>query len=480
MARPSDTATTADTRATADDASVTELGATPAAEPDPLIGALVAGRYRIERRLGEGGMGRVYQAMQVQLGRPIALKLLRPELSGRKDVVQRFEREARAASRLSHPGSITVFDFGSWQGRLFLAMEFVAGVSLDELIRTASPLPLAQVLGLAAQLCDALGAAHAQGLLHRDLKPENIMIAKDKDGCDHAKICDYGLAFLIDEEGKAAPRLTRAGSVAGTPSFMAPEQVMNRPLDGRTDLYALGCVLYEMLCGTPPFLGNGSMEILTKQLYDEPEPLSRRAQRPVPPELERIVMWTLQKSPANRPQSAAELKAALLEALVATARSGLPSSGEVLALVSREARVEAAGLLAPGPGPSAEGGPTTSDVLVVASADTPFEGSAIAVLRAQGITVRCASDFETAEGAAAVVVDVRDDAPAGVQRIALALARLPQLRSTTLLIVGPDDDFATMTRALELQSAEYIPASLLSTLPRKLRRALARARRNTR
>ncbi len=474
---------------------------------DPLIGAVVAERYRIERRLGEGGIGRVYRAVHEQLRRPIALKLLHPELSGRKDMHLRFEREARAASRLNHPGSVTVYDFGSWNGMLYLAMELVEGRSLDDIILNDSPLPLARLVDLGAQICDALAAAHAIGLLHRDLKPENVLVARSPDGREHAKICDYGLAYLMGDESQNAPRLTREGTVAGTPTFMAPEQVLNRALDQRTDLYALGCVLYEMTCGKVPFDGSGPMEILTRQLYDEPDLPSRRALQPVSRELERVIMWTLQKQPAKRPQSASELKAALLAALdPGNVRSDRPSSEEVQALFDREARAGAAGIAAPPVRTTADFMPTTAEIVVVASADGPFDQSAVAVLRAQGSNVRSAPDFESAMGSPsglrpeamrspsglrpeamgspsglrpeAIVVDVRGDAQTGLRRLAEALARLPWLGRATIVVVGPDDDFAVMARALELQSAEYVPASLIATLPRKLHRALERARRN--
>jgi len=458
--------------ARADGAAADEAGET-------LLGTLVAERYRIQRRLGEGGIGRVYRALHEQLGRPVALKLLHPELSGRNDMHQRFEREARAASRLNHPGSVMVFDFGSWNGMLYLAMELVEGRSLDDIIRHDSPLPVSRITDLGAQICDALEAAHAIGLLHRDLKPENVLVTTGGDGREHVKICDYGLAYLIGDVGQHAPRLTREGTVAGTPTFMAPEQIMNRVLDQRTDLYALGCVLYEMACGKVPFDGSGPMEILTKQLYDEPEPPSRRALRPVPRELEQLILWTLQKVPEKRPQSAAELKAALLATRdPSSRRSERPSSEEVQVLFDREARAGAAGIAPPPARKTADYAPTPAEILVVAAAGTTFDLSAVAVLRAQGSTVRTALDFESSEKNEGIVVDVRDDPTAGLRLLADALVRLPWLTRATVVVVGPDDDFTVMARALELQSAEYVPASLLPTLPRKLHRALDRARRN--
>ncbi len=470
-------AKTIDMRPTMDPAEAGEGGEREPGPDDPFVGLRVAGRYRIERRLGEGGIGRVYRAIQEPLGRAVALKLLHPELSGRKEMHLRFEREARAASRLAHAGSVMVFDFGQWNHLLYLVMELVEGTSLDAVIRDESPLSVERVIDLGVQLCDALAAAHAQGLLHRDLKPENVLIARGVDGREVVKVCDYGLAYLIDES-QNTPRLTRDGTVAGTPEFMAPEQVMNRTLDERTDLYALGCVLYEMVSGHAPFEGESSMEILTKQLYDEPEPLGKRARRPIPKALERAVGWALEKVPARRPQRAADLKAALLRVLEAGPdRPERPSSDEVQVLFDRQARAEAAGIAAGPPRMSDEVATPAGEVVVVSANALPFDRSALAILRAQGVVAREAAGLGEGAGAAALVVDVRGEAERGLERLAEELGRRPEA-AKTVLVVGPDDDFQTMTRALELKIADFVPESLLASLPRKVARAIERARRS--
>ncbi|HRE91200.1 MAG TPA: serine/threonine-protein kinase [Myxococcota bacterium] len=441
-----------------------------------LVGAVVADRYRVIAHLGSGGIGRVFTAIQEPLGRKVALKVLHPDLSARFDMTQRFEREARAASRLAHPGSVMVFDFGSWNGLLYLAMELVDGPSLADLIEREFPLTCARVVELSVLLCDALEAAHAQGLLHRDLKPENILISKTPDGREQVKVCDYGLAFVIGEEGKTSPRLTREGTVAGPPTFMAPEQILNKPLDQRADLYALGCVIYEMLAGVPPFMGESSMEVLTKQLYDEPDPPSKRTRFPIPRDLEQVVLWPLQKSPGNRPQNAAELRAALLRAMDSPSRrTTRPSHGEV-PFLDREQRAELAGM-APRSRSTSEGPFSTHTVLVVEPPDTPFESSASMVLRAQGSLVRVTSAIDKPGAAEALVVDVRRDPMAGVEEVG---RHMEHYVGRAVLVVGTDDAFDAMTRALELKVAEYIPESQLGSLPRKLHRAIERARRTTR
>lgn len=437
------------------------------------VGTLVADRYRVLGHLGSGGIGRVFTAIQEPLGRKVALKLLHPDLSVRADMIQRFEREARAASRLAHPGSVMVFDFGSWEGQLYLAMELVDGPSLADVIERDFPLTSARVVEFSVQLCDALEAAHSQGLLHRDLKPENILISKTPDGREQVKVCDYGLAFIVGEEGKTSPRLTREGTIAGTPTFMAPEQILNKPLDQRADLYALGCVIYEMLAGVPPFMGESSMEVLTKQLYDEPDPPSKRTRYPIPRELEQVVLWPLQKSVGNRPQSASELRAALLRAMDAPSRrTTRPSMGDV-PFLDREQRAEQAGM-AQASRSSTETPLTTHTVLVVEPENTPFEGSAAMVLRAQGSLVRVVNRVDVPGAAEALVVDVRKDPMAGIVELA---SHLDNYIGRAVLVVGTDDAFDAMTRALELKIAEYVPESQLASLPRKLHRAIERARR---
>jgi len=442
------------------------------------IGALVADRYRVLRRLGAGGIGRVYLAIQEPLGRQVALKLLHPELGARKDMVKRFEREAQTSSKLSHSGSVTVYDFGTWNGQLYLAMELVDGPSLADVIEREFPLSASRVVDLSIQLCDALEAAHAQGLLHRDLKPENILIAKTVDGREQVKVCDYGLAYIVGDESKGSPRLTKEGTIAGTPTFMSPEQILSKPLDQRSDLYALGCVIYEMLAGVPPFLGESSMEVLTKQLYDEPDPPSKRTRFPIPRELEQVVLWPLQKAPGNRPQSASELKAALLRANdPASRRSSRPTGTGNLPFLDRDKRADLAGVATTTSRQTTETPMVSHTVLVVEPAVTPFETSASMVLRAQGSLVRVVNAIESPGMAEAVVIDVRADPMAGVVEVG---RRLAELAGKAVIVIGTDDAFDAMTRALELQIAEYVPESALSSLPRKVHRAIERARRSSR
>ncbi|MBX3274347.1 MAG: serine/threonine protein kinase [Sandaracinaceae bacterium] len=259
-----------------------------------MIGALVAGRYRVEAELGRGGMGIVYRAAQLPLGRAVALKVLRAELVGDERARLRFEREARVASALAHPSAVTVFDFGEHAGAAFLVMELVEGPTLAAQL-AAGPLGVARALALGAELADVLAAAHAIGLVHRDLTPSNVVIGEDR-----ARVLDFGLAFLRApaERGEASGRLTREGVVVGTPEYLSPEQARGEDVGPPTDVYALGCLLHEMLTGRPPFAGS-ELEVLTKQMFAPPPPLDAR--EPAPAALDELRRAMLDKLAARRP-----------------------------------------------------------------------------------------------------------------------------------------------------------------------------------
>lgn len=438
-----------------------------------LVGQVVAERYVIGALIGEGGIGRVYSATHTQLGRRAALKVLHPHLSARDDMLKRFEREARAASRLNHPGSVTVYDFGSWEGQLYIAMEFIEGRSLSDAIRAdGGGLPADKIVDVAMQLCDVLEAAHRMHLLHRDLKPENILLVPHaNEPRELVKVVDFGLAFILGEQREV--RLTRDDAVSGTPCFMAPEQVLNRPLDARSDIYALGCVMYEMITGRPPFDAPTSIEVLTMQLYDEPLPPSRRAKHPLPRPLEQVVLWCLQKAPNNRPQNCGELRAALHQTQSPRSRPGSRPSLDTGAMLDRDARATAAGISREKSHPSEEIIGTSHALILVEPVGTAFGESVAGVLRAHGALVRVSHTLDTTEGAEAVVVDVTRSGIVGIMAL---VSRLPTL-GIPMIVVGPDEDFDAMAKALELGIADYVPASQQATLPRKVHKAVERRRR---
>jgi eukaryotic-like serine/threonine-protein kinase len=285
----------------------------------------VLGQYRIIDLLARGGMGVIYRAQHVRLGRQVALKVLKPSLVVRSDVVERFFTEARAVNEIGHPNIVDVIDFVEVADQqpplVYMVMELLAGQDLARRIRTRGPLDPAEAVAIADRVADALAATHRRKILHRDLKPENVFLAEPGEGGPRIKLLDFGIASAFGE--KKEQRLTDPGSAVGTPAYMAPEQVLERELDERTDIYALGVLLYEMLTGAVPFAGSSSAETLMKQVQEQPEPVGRRRRvlPPVPPLLEQVVMTCLQKDPRQRYQNMGQVRAALASAVDATAPS---------------------------------------------------------------------------------------------------------------------------------------------------------------
>ncbi len=285
----------------------------------------IVGQYRILRQIGEGGMGAVFLAEHVLIGRRAAIKMLLPALSSQHEIVERFFNEARATTTISDPGIVQVFDFGFHaDGSAFLVMEFLEGESLDGRIRTLGHLSVYDALRVTRQAASSLGAAHARGIVHRDLKPENIFLVRDAEaqGGERPKILDFGIAKLSgDEPGRMR---TRTGALMGTPVYMSPEQCRGAgAVDHRSDIYSLGCVLYTMLTGRPPFDGEGVGEIIVAHLR-EPVPPPSSVAPFVPKPVDELVLRCLAKPVEERFQSMAELVAAI-EAMLAriTAPGGI-------------------------------------------------------------------------------------------------------------------------------------------------------------
>ncbi len=280
---------------------------------DPLIGRLIDGTYLIESLVGQGAMGRVYQAQHTALRKKVALKILRSSLVGDTTVVKRFEREALAASRLNHPNCITIYGFGTEDDGdlLWMAMEFVQGRDLGMLIAEDSPLAARRVLHIMSQVCEALDEAHSAKIVHRDLKPANIVCFDHRRTSDFVKVLDFGIAKIIDPDENYQP-LTRDGIVCGTPAYMSPEQVQGFELDNRSDLFSLGIILYQTLTGQLPFFAESAVEVATKIVIEEPVPPSQvRPDWSYPPELEAIALKLLSKKKEDRYSHAIEVKDAL-------------------------------------------------------------------------------------------------------------------------------------------------------------------------
>jgi len=303
----------------------------PLEEGSRMVGALLSGRYQIKRMCGEGGMGRVYEAEHVEIGKRVAIKVLHPAYSRTPDLVERFRREARAASRIEHPNVVNVTDFGTTEdGSLFFVMEYIEGIELGLLIHREGPLAPVRALRIAEQMCEALQAAHDVGVIHRDLKPENILLlglgkdnrsppsnqsnpgmeAQAREPSDFVKVLDFGIAKSaeIDEgtSSRRGKRLTRPGVAMGTPEYMAPEQAAGHPADPRSDIYAVGSIMYEMLGGNPPYEGDNVMEVLHKKANELPQSLVEL--RPnLAPIIVSLVERAMARSPDDRPRSMADL-----------------------------------------------------------------------------------------------------------------------------------------------------------------------------
>jgi serine/threonine protein kinase len=272
-----------------------------------LVGQVLADRYHIMKKLGEGGMGQVYLAEHVKMGRRSAIKVMNPSMAHDPEAVARFNREAANASRISDSHVCAIYDFGETpDGLIYLAMEFVEGEPLTEVLAREGALPVARAADICIQVAAALQAAHDLGIVHRDLKPDNVMLTRGRDGADGVKVVDFGIAKAVGGEG-GSQQVTRTGLVVGTPEFMSPEQLSGDTLDGRSDVYSLGLVLFKMLTGTLPFPGDSVQEAMIKRLTDEPlELIEMRPDLHFPPGLQQTLDTALARSPVHRYQSAAK------------------------------------------------------------------------------------------------------------------------------------------------------------------------------
>ena len=349
-------------------------------------------------------MGVVYAAEHLLLGRRAAIKFLRPEVTSHPQMVERFFNEARAASAIKHPGIVEVYDFGYHDGLAFLVMEHLAGESLLERLKRLRRLPVSQAIPIAIQIASALDAAHAAGVIHRDLKPDNIFLVqttgtdltRSSDALSAERVCilDFGVAKLLRGDGGWSATATATDVVVGTPTFMSPEQCRGGgQVDGRSDLYSLGCILYGMLCGRPPFIGEGGGDVLAQHIMVPPQPPSMYA-IDTPVALESLIMRLLEKDPARRFQSAPDTVRALREAAAA------PDVGVAPAPLPRAATAPPIALSSPSPMPLA---PTLEPSLLV-QAPAPQRSRAPLVWAAVGVVAALALAIPLFTGG--------DDAPA--------------------------------------------------------------------
>ena len=271
-----------------------------AAAAPSLVGQVIDGRYKIFKKLGEGGMGEVYAAEHVHIDKKFAIKLLKTEIVSNAEAVTRFQQEARSSSSIKHRNIIAIEDFGTLNdGRIYMCMELLNGAALNDMI--TQPMGVDRLLNILIQTGHGLAAAHARNIVHRDMKPENIFVTFHANNEDIPKILDFGIAKVAGNEGQN--NLTRTGTIFGTPFYMAPEQALGNPVDARTDIYAMGVIMYEVFAGSLPFQGESFMGILTQHITTDPEHVAQRAGkagRTLPPGLAEIIMACLQKNPAQR------------------------------------------------------------------------------------------------------------------------------------------------------------------------------------
>ncbi len=408
--------------------------APPPPRVDPYVGKTIDGRYRVESLLGEGGMGVVYLARHKVIGKRVAVKVLRSDFAQDGEITERFLQEARAASSIGNAHIVDISDFGDLpDGSTYFVMEWLDGVPLSHVLRDDSPLPVARLARLALQIADGLAAAHRAGIVHRDLKPDNVFVVQ-RDDEDFVKILDFGIAKV----GTASIKLTRAGSVFGTPHYMSPEQAAGAPVDARTDVYALGVILYEMASGSVPFDADNFMGVLTQHVYKAPLPFRALEPPPaVPPELEAIVLKALAKLPDERYAS----MEALGEDLQALLDGGLP-----VAAAERLARSDAfqapaqffpehvrGAQLAPEPASARARRPTA---LVAGLAGVAVAGALVAALFARG-----SSGGATSSPSGVVAVGGATSAvpPAASALAAAAPVIAPRATRRVLLETEPSD-----------------------------------------
>ncbi len=291
----------------------------PMRPQDPFIGRdILNGSFQILQKIGSGGMGAVYRALQPQMNRMVGVKILHPKLANRKDLVSRFRREARAMSQLTHPNTVKVFLYGELDdGSLYIIMEFLEGKNLNQTVRADGPFATERALPILIQVCGALDEAHNAGIIHRDLKPENIFIVQSGGVRDFPKVLDFGLAKVGERQMRpGSVVLTQEGMVFGTPEFMSPEQAQGKPLTRGSDIYSLAVILYEVLTGKLPFDAKTGMDYIQLHVTGSPIPLNQRVPgRTFPPLLEQVIDRALAKRPEDRFASAADFADAMKQVL---------------------------------------------------------------------------------------------------------------------------------------------------------------------
>jgi serine/threonine-protein kinase len=321
------------------------------AASNDLVGSIVADRYHVLKKLGEGGMGQVYLAEHVKMGRKSALKVMHPGMKSDVDSVSRFNREAANASRIAHPNVAAVYDFGETSdGIIYLAMEFVDGPPLTGVVQALGALPPKRAADIVRQTADALAVAHDMGIVHRDLKPDNIMVARTRDGHDLVKVVDFGIAKAA---GNEAQKVTKTGLVVGTPEYMSPEQLSGDKLDGRSDIYSLGLVAFNMMTGVLPFPSDSQQESMIMRLTDKPKTLAEmKPDRRWPADVQAVMDKALERDVNDRYQHATDFGMALYNAIQRMPETQAAEAGTAVLQRVPATRVSSAAAVQPNQGPT--------------------------------------------------------------------------------------------------------------------------------
>jgi len=353
-----------------------------------LMGSVVADRYHILKKLGEGGMGQVYLAEHVKMGRKSALKVMNPGMNQDADAIARFNREASNASRLNHPNICAIYDFGETpDGLIYLAMEFIEGTSLTSLVEKNGALPPARAASIIHQSADALQVAHDAGIVHRDLKPDNIMIAKNRDGTDLAKVVDFGIAKAHSSD---AQKVTKTGLVVGTPEYMSPEQLAGDKLDGRSDIYSLALVAFNCLTGKLPFPAESAQEAMIARLVEQPKTLAEmKPDVAWPADVQAVMDKALSRDANERYQSAAQFGRELWAACESMPASQAAEAGTQVLSASPAASVPKTRVATPSEGGKTVAAPAAKGAAAAApaSASVPAKKSNATMIAAAVIGV---------------------------------------------------------------------------------------------
>jgi eukaryotic-like serine/threonine-protein kinase len=429
------------------------------------LGKTVAGRFKITSLLGEGGMGAVYAAEHLGLGRSVALKIVHAHVAAQPNTAARFQREAQLLAKLRHENAVHVYDFGlDYDNTLYLAMELLDGLPVDYVLREGGPLATPRVLSIAEQVLDVLEVAHGLGVVHRDLKPPNLMLVNAPDR-ERVKVLDFGMAILVEDQ--AGIRLTKQGQIFGTPAYMAPEQCLGKAVDARTDLYALGCSMYEMLTGRLPFADEEPMEVILAQIHREPIPPRKLGfDREISPALEAVVLRAMAKLPQRRFPDARAMREALRRA-AETPHAGVREERVFESqkpVRERKTLQEAMGAVKELPG--------ELPIAVLEATDHASAGVSTA-LGAAGFRVTPIVPGDDVSGFGVVVI-----APTGRgDELGLAAHYAQTPGAPPVLLCGPEDDLALMARSIEVGIHDYVPLPIeTAEVVKKVGKALRRKR----